>query len=36
MVMYCVLERSDGMTADELIEALLQTGRAEIVEFGRN
>ena len=36
MVMYCVLERYDGMTSDELIEALLQTGTSEIAEFGKN
>ena len=36
MVMYCVLERYDGMTSDELIEALLQTGKSEIAEFGKN
>ena len=32
----CVLERYDGMTSDELIEALLQTGKSEIAEFGKN
>lgn len=35
MVMYCVLERWDGMTSDELVEALLQTGASEINEFGK-
>lgn len=35
MVMYCVLERWDGMTSDELVEALLQTGANEINEFGK-
>ena len=35
MVMYAVLERYDGMTPDELVEALLQTGKTEITEFGK-
>lgn len=35
MVMYSVLERYDGMTADELVEALIQTGKTEITEFGK-
>ena len=36
MVMYCVLERYDGMTADELVDALLETGKSEIGEFGKH
>ena len=35
MVMYCVMERSDEMTMEELIEALLENGRNEISEFGK-
>lgn len=36
MVMYCVLERCDGMTADDLVSALLETGKNEISEFGKH
>ena len=35
MVMHCVLERTDGMTMDELVEALIETGKAEVSEFGK-
>jgi len=34
MVMYAVMERYDGMTMDELVEALLENGKTEISEFG--
>ena len=34
MVMYCVMERYDGMSMDELVEALLENGKQEISEFG--
>lgn len=36
MVMYCVLERYEGMTAEELVSALLETGKNEIGEFGKH
>lgn len=35
MVMYSVLERYEGQTDDELVEALLQNGTSEINEFGK-
>ena len=34
MVMLAVLERFDGMTADELVETLLSEGQAAVTEFG--
>lgn len=36
MVMYSVLERYEGQTDDELVEALLETGSTEIKEFGKH
>lgn len=36
MVMYSVLERYEGQTDDELVEALLETGATEIKEFGKH
>lgn len=36
MVMYCVLERYEGMTVEELVSALLETGKNEIGEFGKH
>ncbi len=36
MVMYCVLERYEGMTTEELVSALLETGKNEIGEFGKH
>lgn len=35
MVMICVLERYDGMTSDELIASLLESGQSMITEFGK-
>lgn len=35
MVMLSVLERFDGMTADEFIENLMENGKNEIIEFGK-
>lgn len=35
MVMYCVMDRYDGMTMDELVEALIENGKTEISEFGK-
>lgn len=35
MVMLAVLERFDGMTADELVENFMENGKNEIIEFGK-
>lgn len=35
MVMLAVLERFDGMTADELVDNLMENGKNEIIEFGK-
>lgn len=35
MVMFCVLDRYDGMTMEELIDALQENGKQQITEFGK-
>lgn len=35
MVMVSVLERYDGMSADELIDSLLENGQSALSEFGK-
>ena len=35
MIMYASVERYDGMTMDELVEGLINTGKNEVGEFGR-
>ena len=36
MVMIAVFERYDGMTEEELVSALLESGKEQITEFGKS
>lgn len=36
MVIFASMDRYEGMTQDELVEGLIETGKSQILEFGKN